>query len=59
VGDTEYRVVGDLVEADPEPEVLGGEAPVVSKRGHVRGHNQDLVPFPGDGEVVGAEVPGG
>ena len=58
MGDAEYRMVGDLVEADPESEVLGGEAPVVSERGHVRGYDQDLVPFPGDGQVVGAEVPG-
>ena len=59
MGDAEHRMVGDLVETDPESEVLSGEAPVVSERGHIWSHDQDLIPFPRDGQVVGAEVPGG
>ena len=46
VGHAEHRVVGDLVDADPQPEVVGAQAPLLAELVEVRHDEQQLV---GDG----------
>ena len=56
VGDAEHRVVGDLVEAYPEPEVLGRQAPVGGERLDIGDDDQQIVAVARDGQVVRAEA---
>ena len=57
MGDAEHGVVGDLVQADPQPQVVGRQAPLVAERVDVGGDEHELVAGrAGDGQVVLAEA---
>ena len=56
VGDAQHGVDGDLLEADPEAQVVGGDAPLAAELVEVGRHDHQLVGGrAGDGQVVLAE----
>ena len=56
VGPAEHGMMGDLVQADPEPEVVGRQAPLLGERVEVGRHDEQLVGRrAGDRQVVLAE----
>ncbi len=57
VGDRQHQMVGDLVQAHPQTQILSGQAPLVSELIEVRRHDQDLAAGSRDGDVVLAEGP--
>ena len=52
----EYGMVHRLVEANPQPQVVGREVPLAAEVGHVRGDHEERVVGAWDREVVGAEA---
>ena len=58
VGHVEHQVVGQLGQADPQPQVVGGQAPLLGEAGDVGYHDvHRRAGRPGDRQVVGAERP--
>ena len=57
--DSQYRMMGHFVEANPKANLLGGQAPILGERSDVGGHQEDPVVIPGNRQVVGAEAASG